>query len=97
MSKSCSPCAQVYLGSKNDHHNGNKKPPKTWGERGRVLRTFLRTSHGQVRSNGFKSLADRMSEQNIIVWLNEFLGRIERDRKRFEEMGPYIFSDSKSG
>jgi hypothetical protein len=45
--------------------------------------------------NGFKSLADSTSEQNIIIWLNEFFGRIERDGKRFEEMGAYKERDMK--
>lgn len=45
--------------------------------------------------NGFKSLADSTSEQNIVVWMNEFFGRIERDGKRFEEMGAFKESDAK--
>jgi len=28
--------------------------------------------------HGFKSLADSTSERNIIVWLNEYFGKIER-------------------
>jgi hypothetical protein len=45
--------------------------------------------------HGFKSLADSTSDRNIIVWLNEYFGRIERDGKRFEEMGAYRESESK--
>jgi hypothetical protein len=45
--------------------------------------------------NGFKSLADSTSEQNIVIWLNEFFGRIERDGKRFDEMGAYKERDAK--
>jgi hypothetical protein len=45
--------------------------------------------------HGFKSLADSTSDRNIIVWLNEYFGRIERDGKRFEEMGAYRESEAK--
>ena len=45
--------------------------------------------------HGFKSLADSTSERNIIVWLNEYFGRIESDGKRFEEMGAYRESEPK--
>jgi len=45
--------------------------------------------------HGFKSLADSTSDRNIIVWLNEYFGRIESDGKRFEEMGAYRDSESK--
>jgi len=31
--------------------------------------------------HGFKSLAESTSERNIIVWVNEYFGRIERDGK----------------
>src|SRR5579883_3497376 len=44
---------------------------------------------------GFKSLVDSTSDQNIIVWLNEYFGRIERDGKCFEEMGAYKDSADK--
>ena len=45
--------------------------------------------------HGFKSLADSTSYRNIIVWLNEYFGRIERDGKTFEEMGAYRDSADK--
>jgi hypothetical protein len=45
--------------------------------------------------HGFKSLADSTSDRNIIVWLNEYFGRIESDGKRFEEMGAYRESEPK--
>ncbi|MGI8961173.1 MAG: conjugal transfer protein TraL [Bryobacteraceae bacterium] len=44
---------------------------------------------------GFKSLAESTSERNIIVWLNEYFGRIERDGKSFEDMGAYRESENK--
>jgi hypothetical protein len=45
--------------------------------------------------HGFKSLADSTADRNIIVWLNEYFGRIESDGKTFEEMGAYRESESK--
>jgi hypothetical protein len=44
---------------------------------------------------GFKSLAGSTADQNIIVWLNEYFGRIERDGKKFEEMSAYRESKDK--
>ena len=44
---------------------------------------------------GFRSLADSTSNRNIIVWLNEYFGRIEWDGKRFEEMSAYTESVDK--
>src|SRR5579883_314620 len=44
---------------------------------------------------GFKSLAESTADRNIIVWLNEYFGRIERDGKSFEEMGAYKDSAGK--
>ena len=45
--------------------------------------------------NGFKSVTDCTSEQNVIVWLNEYFGRIERDGKGFDEMGAYKAAEDK--
>src|ERR1044071_7400591 len=45
--------------------------------------------------NGFKSVADTTSERNVIVWLNEYFGRIERDGKRFDEMAAYKDSEDR--
>ena len=44
---------------------------------------------------GFKSLADSTAERNIVVWLNEYFGRIEQGGKRFEEMSAFQESASK--
>jgi len=44
---------------------------------------------------GFKSLADSTSERNIVVWLNEYFGRIEQGGKQFEEMSAFQESASK--
>jgi len=45
--------------------------------------------------HGFKSVADSTADQNIIVWLNEYFGRIERDGKKFAEMSAYRESEDK--
>jgi hypothetical protein len=39
--------------------------------------------------NGFRSLAQSTAERNIIVWINEYFGRVERDGKTFAEMSAY--------
>jgi hypothetical protein len=44
---------------------------------------------------GFKSLADSGGERNIVVWLNEYFGVIERDGKTFTEMLAYRECESK--
>jgi hypothetical protein len=44
---------------------------------------------------GFKSLADSSAERNIVVWLNEYFGVIERDGKTFTDMQAYKDSESK--
>jgi len=44
---------------------------------------------------GFKSLADSTAGRNIVVWLNEYFGLIERDGKMFTEMLAYKESESK--
>jgi hypothetical protein len=45
--------------------------------------------------HGFKSLADSTSDRNIVVWLNEYFGRVDRDGRRFDEMGAYRESEHK--
>ena len=65
---------------------------------GRRLYVHMVITGGQAlldTLHGFKSLADSTSERNIIVWLNEYFGRIERDGKRFEEMGAFRERDAK--
>lgn len=43
---------------------------------------------------GFKSLAESSADRNIIVWLNEYFRRIERDGKKFENMAAYKESEA---
>ena len=42
--------------------------------------------------NGFSQLAESTAEQNIIVWVNEYFGRVERDGKQFADMK--VFQDN---
>lgn len=44
---------------------------------------------------GFKSLAESTSERNIVVWLNEYFGRIEQGGKCFEQMSAFQESATK--
>ena len=39
--------------------------------------------------NGFRSLAQSTSERNLIVWVNEYFGRVERDGKKLADMAAY--------
>lgn len=38
---------------------------------------------------GFKSIADSTSERNLVVWINEYFGRVEYGGKQFEDMQAY--------
>lgn len=44
---------------------------------------------------GFKSLAESTHDRNIIVWVNEYFGRVERDGKDFGEMTVYRENEQK--
>jgi hypothetical protein len=39
--------------------------------------------------NGFHELAQTTGERNIIVWVNEYFGRVEAEGKKFSEMAAY--------
>ena len=39
--------------------------------------------------NGFSELAATSTERNIVVWVNEYFGKIEAEGKRFSEMAAY--------
>jgi hypothetical protein len=43
--------------------------------------------------NGFGQLAESTSDRNIVVWVNEYFGRVERDGKQFLDMR--VFEDNK--
>jgi hypothetical protein len=44
---------------------------------------------------GFKALAEQTNTKNIIIWLNEYFGPIERDGKSFYEMKAYTDNQEK--
>jgi hypothetical protein len=44
---------------------------------------------------GFKSLADTTSERNVVVWINEYFGRVEYSGKQFGDMQAYEGSKNK--
>ena len=67
-------------------------------EAGRKLYVHTIITGGQALGDtlkGFKSLADSSAERNIVVWLNEYFGVIERDGKTFTDMQAYKESESK--
>jgi len=39
--------------------------------------------------NGFHELAQTTGERNIVVWVNEYFGRVEAEGKKFSEMAAY--------
>ena len=39
--------------------------------------------------NGFHELAQTSQERNIVVWVNEYFGRVEAEGKKFSEMAAY--------
>ena len=39
--------------------------------------------------NGFNELAQTTQGRNIVVWVNEYFGRVEADGKKFSEMAAY--------
>jgi|GraSoiStandDraft_4_1057263.scaffolds.fasta_scaffold355687_2 hypothetical protein len=44
---------------------------------------------------GFRSLAESTSDRNLIVWINEYFGRVEYAGKAFEQMQAYELSKDK--
>jgi hypothetical protein len=44
---------------------------------------------------GFRSLAESTSDRNLIVWINEYFGRVEYAGKSFEQMQAYELSKEK--
>lgn len=67
-------------------------------EAGKMLYVHTVVTGGQALLDtlfGFKSLAESTSDQNIVVWLNEYFGRIENDGKQFVEMSAYTENQGK--
>lgn len=67
-------------------------------ESGRTLYVHTVITGGQALADtvkGFRSLADSTTQKNIIVWINEYFGRVERDGKPFSEMAAYLDNQAK--
>ena len=45
--------------------------------------------------NGFRELAASTNQRNMVVWVNEFFGRVEAQGKRFSEMTAFLESRDK--
>lgn len=59
---------------------------------GRLLYVHTVITGGQALADtlkGFGSLAESTSERNLIVWINEYFGRVEREGKQFVDMTVY--------
>lgn len=40
--------------------------------------------------NGFRSLAQSTEDRTMVLWINEYFGRVERDGKKFADMAAYV-------
>ena len=59
---------------------------------GRLIYVHTVITGGQALADtlkGFGSLAESTSQRNLVVWINEYFGRIERDGKQFIDMVVY--------
>jgi len=67
-------------------------------EAGREVFIHVVITGGQALADtltGFKVLAEQTASKNIVVWLNEYFGPIERDGKTFTDMKAYLDSKDK--
>ena len=44
---------------------------------------------------GFKTVAESATDRNLIVWINEYFGPVERDGKTFNQMQVYLDNQEK--
>jgi hypothetical protein len=44
---------------------------------------------------GFKTVAESASDRNLVVWINEYFGPVERDGKTFNQMQVYLDNQDK--
>ncbi|MEO8663384.1 MAG: conjugal transfer protein TraL [Bryobacteraceae bacterium] len=61
-------------------------------ERGRRVLVHTVITGGQALMdtlNGFHELAQTTADRNIVVWINEYFGRVEAEGKKFSEMTAY--------
>ncbi len=72
--------------------------PALLRDAGRRLYVHTVVTGGQALADtlkGFKSLAESTEDRNIVVWINEYFGRVERDGKQFGDMAVYRENESK--
>jgi hypothetical protein len=65
---------------------------------GRLLYVHTVITGGQALADtlkGFGSLAESTSKRNLIVWINEYFGRVEREGKQFIDMTVYKDNSAK--
>jgi hypothetical protein len=68
------------------------KVMKLLSDAGRMLYVHTVITGGQALADtlkGFGSLAESTSERNLIVWINQYFGRVEREGKQFVDMAVY--------
>ena len=59
---------------------------------GRLLYVHTVITGGQALADtlkGFESLAESTSRRNLVVWINEYFGHVEREGKQFADMAVY--------
>jgi hypothetical protein len=74
------------------HYMLENTVPEVLREAGRRLLIHTVITGGQALADtvtGFKSLAESSDSRNIIVWINEYFGPVERDGKRFSQMAAF--------
>lgn len=62
------------------------------GQNGRRVVVHTVVTGGQALMdtlNGFHELAQTTQERNIVVWINEYFGRVEAEGKKFADMAAY--------
>ena len=65
---------------------------------GRRVYIHMPISAGEMLSDtllGFKTVAATATERNIVAWINEYFGRVEREGKTFDQMQVYIDNQDK--
>ena len=59
---------------------------------GRRVYIHVPISGGEMLTDtllGFKTIAETATDRNLIVWINEYFGRVKRDDKTFDQMQVY--------
>ena len=62
-------------------------------EAGRRVYVHIPISGGEMLNDtllGFKTLAETATDNSLVVWINEYFGRVERDGKTFDQMQVYL-------